>query len=67
MDTINSMAKTAANVVWGSNTTDGKEPVSGHQGDVSKGEPFDKGNVEGMIQYANVLYSSCRLADCCLA
>lgn len=47
MDTINSMAKTAANVVWGSNTTDGKEPVSGHQGDVSKGEPFDKGNVEG--------------------
>ncbi|KAI4592446.1 hypothetical protein KJ359_011143 [Pestalotiopsis sp. 9143b] len=46
MDTINSIAKTAANAVWGPNTTDGKEPISGQQGDVSAGEPFDKGNVE---------------------
>lgn len=27
------------------NETQGKEPVSGKQGDVSKGEPFDAGNI----------------------
>ncbi|ETS84010.1 hypothetical protein PFICI_05886 [Pestalotiopsis fici W106-1] len=53
MDTINSIAKTAANAVWGPNTTDGKEPVSGHQGDVSKGEPYDKGNIEGAHSSVN--------------
>ncbi|KND92808.1 hypothetical protein TOPH_02539 [Tolypocladium ophioglossoides CBS 100239] len=44
MDTISSMATQAAKVVWG----DGgeyKEPVSGAAGDVSKGEPYDAGNL----------------------
>ncbi|KAK8065823.1 hypothetical protein PG997_012570 [Apiospora hydei] len=40
--------------VWGesdttttaNNETHGQEPISGAQGDVSKGEPFDKGNID---------------------
>ncbi|KAK9421214.1 hypothetical protein SUNI508_06062 [Seiridium unicorne] len=46
METINGIATAAAKAVWGENTTDGKEPVSGQQGDTSVGEPFDKGNAE---------------------
>lgn len=47
METINNIARSAANAVWGENTSDGKEPVSGQQGDTAKGEPYDKGNIEG--------------------
>lgn len=53
------MASAAAKAVWGEsntkenenanttmkNETQGVEPVSGKQGDVSKGEPFDAGNI----------------------
>lgn len=53
METVNSMAAAAAKAVWGENNTTatannethGQEPISGAQGDVSKGEPFDKGNI----------------------
>lgn len=53
METVNSMAAAAAKAVWGendttttaNNETHGQEPISGVQGDVSKGEPFDKGNI----------------------
>jgi len=39
------MAKAAATAVWGEQKTETKqEPISGVQGDTSKGEPFDKGN-----------------------
>ena len=55
MDTVNNIAKAAANAVWGENTTAGSttattgtEPVSGQRGDTSIGEPYDKGNLEGM-------------------
>jgi hypothetical protein len=51
METVNSIAQAAAKAVWGENTTDGKEPISGAQGDPSKGEPFDKGNLEGMLNH----------------
>ncbi|KAK7967241.1 uncharacterized protein PG986_001518 [Apiospora aurea] len=55
METVNSMAAAAAKAVWGesdtttttaNNETHGQEPISGVQGDVSKGEPFDKGNID---------------------
>lgn len=47
METINNMATAAAKAVWGEGA-DGKkeEPVSGVQGDTSKGEPFDAGNID---------------------
>ncbi|RKU44197.1 hypothetical protein DL546_001435 [Coniochaeta pulveracea] len=49
METINNLAKTAVNTansavnaVWGSS----EEPVSGKQGNVAAGEPYDAGNIE---------------------
>ncbi|KPM46217.1 hypothetical protein AK830_g309 [Neonectria ditissima] len=45
METINSVAAAAAKAVWGEDTAN-KEPVSGAQGNVSKGEPYDAGNLE---------------------
>lgn len=45
METITSMAQTAAKAVWG-NGTERDEPISGVQGDVAKGEPFDGGNID---------------------
>ncbi|KAL8397717.1 hypothetical protein RB594_004427 [Gaeumannomyces avenae] len=59
MDTINNIANAATKAIWGENppnTTDAagkpspppppptEEPISGVQGDPSKGEPFDAGN-----------------------
>lgn len=44
MDTINNLASTAAKAVWGEGDAN-KEPVSGVKGDVSKGEPYDAGNL----------------------
>ena len=38
------MAHTAAKAVWGDGT-ENQEPVSGQSGDVSKGEPYDAGNI----------------------
>lgn len=45
METIQDLAAAASKAVWG---TDGSkaEPVSGKTGDVSKGEPYDAGNME---------------------
>lgn len=50
METINQLATSAAKAVWGDSSTDEthKEPISGATGDVSKGEPYDAGNL-GMI------------------
>ncbi|KAH7001818.1 hypothetical protein EDB80DRAFT_62725 [Ilyonectria destructans] len=45
MESISNAATAAAKAVWGENTTQ-QEPVSGVQGDVSKGEPYDAGNME---------------------
>lgn len=41
METINNLANAASKAVFGEQ----KEPVSGVQGDVSKGEPYDAGNL----------------------
>jgi hypothetical protein len=49
MDTINTMATAAAKAVWGEPSQQ-KEPVSGKTGDVTKGEPFDAGNLGGEAQ-----------------
>lgn len=43
METITNIAQSAVKAVWGS-SPEQKEPVSGAQGDVAKGEPFDAGN-----------------------
>ncbi|KAI0541494.1 hypothetical protein GGR58DRAFT_456254 [Xylaria digitata] len=46
METINSMAASAAKAVWGETKPSTEEPVSGRFGDTSKGEPYDAGNIE---------------------
>lgn len=46
METINQLASSAAKAVWGDSNADAhKEPISGATGDVSKGEPYDAGNL----------------------
>ncbi|KAH9883573.1 hypothetical protein F4778DRAFT_775123 [Xylariomycetidae sp. FL2044] len=40
------MATAAAKAVWGENKPAAEEPVSGKTGDVSKGEPYDAGNLD---------------------
>ncbi|OAQ96794.1 hypothetical protein LLEC1_04687 [Akanthomyces lecanii] len=44
METISQMASTAAKYAFGDSTN--QEPISGTQGDVTKGEPYDAGNLE---------------------
>ncbi|KAF1733381.1 hypothetical protein CRV24_007282 [Beauveria bassiana] len=44
MDTVSQMATTAAKYVFGDSAN--QEPLSGTQGDVSKGEPYDAGNLD---------------------
>lgn len=44
METINAMATGAARAVWGEGSNS-KEPISGTQGNVPRGEPFDAGNL----------------------
>ncbi|KAL6786442.1 hypothetical protein J3E68DRAFT_420549 [Trichoderma sp. SZMC 28012] len=48
IETINQLATSAAKAVWGDSSTDEthKEPISGATGDVSKGEPYDAGNLD---------------------
>ncbi|KAK2612966.1 hypothetical protein QQS21_001077 [Conoideocrella luteorostrata] len=45
METITGLAHTAAKAVWGDGT-EHDEPASGVQGDVTKGEPYDGGNID---------------------
>ncbi|KAL6850934.1 hypothetical protein ACO1O0_008060 [Amphichorda felina] len=45
MDTISNVATAATKAVWGKGDANA-EPVSGAQGDVTKGEPYDAGNLE---------------------
>ncbi|KAM3462772.1 hypothetical protein MY5147_005690 [Beauveria neobassiana] len=44
MDTVSQMATTAAKYVFGDSAN--QEPLSGTQGDVTKGEPYDAGNLD---------------------
>jgi hypothetical protein len=55
-ETVNSIASAATRALWGEGSTGTagnaddlmhQEPVAGETGDVTKGEPYDKGNVEG--------------------
>ena len=45
MDTVNKVAKAATKAIWGEQS--GEEPVSGQQGNVAAGEPYDAGNMGG--------------------
>ncbi len=54
METVNNIASAASKAIWGDSTKDtadnetqGTEPISGQTGDVSAGEPYDKGNEGG--------------------
>ncbi|KAL7814901.1 hypothetical protein V8C44DRAFT_324790 [Trichoderma aethiopicum] len=53
METINQIASSAAKAVWGDdpNAETHKEPISGATGDVSKGEPYDAGNLDPEDQH----------------
>lgn len=51
METVNSLTSAASRAIWGdpkknADSTQNEEPVSGETGDVSAGEPYDKGNTE---------------------
>lgn len=56
LETLNQLASSAAKAVWGdSNDAEThKEPISGATGDVSKGEPYDAGNL-GILLF-DILY-----------
>ena len=50
METVNNLTSAASRAIWGdpnknTDTTQNEEPISGETGDVSTGEPYDKGNV----------------------
>lgn len=52
MEAISNAAAAAAKAVWGENQPQ-KEPVSGVQGDTTKGEPYDAGNL-GKLYALNI-------------
>ncbi|PHH74502.1 hypothetical protein CDD80_3053 [Ophiocordyceps camponoti-rufipedis] len=45
MDTVSNVATQAVNLVWGDSSHQ-REPISGAQGNVSSGEPYDAGNMD---------------------
>lgn len=51
METINNIRTAATKAIWGDDQAH-QEPVSGKTGDVSKGEPYDAGNIEPEDQTA---------------
>lgn len=52
METITNVASVASKTIFGDGS-DKKEPVSGRTGDVSKGEPYDAGNLGACPQLFN--------------
>lgn len=62
LETVNNLASSAAKAVWGeSNDAEThKEPISGATGDVSKGEPYDAGNLGTFSIYYNISQQICR-------
>ncbi|KAM0247726.1 hypothetical protein ACHAQJ_009757 [Trichoderma viride] len=52
LETINQLASSATKAIWGDSNTEEthKEPISGATGDVSKGEPYDAGNLDAQDQ-----------------
>ncbi len=47
METINTLKNAATKAIWGDETVH-EEPISGKTGDVSRGEPYDAGNMGSM-------------------
>lgn len=46
MESIASLKNAATRAIWGDEQSH-QEPISGKTGDVSKGEPYDAGNMGG--------------------
>lgn len=46
MESITSLKNAATRAIWGDEQAH-QEPISGKTGDVSKGEPYDAGNMGG--------------------
>jgi hypothetical protein len=46
MESIAQLKNVAVKTIWGEDAAQ-KEPISGVNGDVSKGEPYDAGNMGG--------------------
>lgn len=49
METISNITAAASKAIWGDAEAN-KEPISGAQGDVSKGQPYDAGNLDVLEQ-----------------
>lgn len=65
MDAVTNITTAASRVIWGDagadtahNETAGKEPVSGQLGDVSAGEPYDKGNAGTYLNTAKHIFGT---------
>lgn len=54
------MAAAAAQAVWGDKYGSTEEPISGLKGDVSKGEPFDAGNIGSKHLICHMPLTPCR-------
>ena len=54
MESIASLKSAAARAIWGDEKSH-QEPISGKTGDVSKGEPYDAGNMGGRRPTADVV------------
>lgn len=54
MDTINNVAAAASKTIFGDGS-ENKEPISGRKGDVTKGEPYDAGNLGASTQLRLIL------------
>ena len=57
METITNLTQSASKAIWGDSATT-EEPVSGVTGDVSKGEPYDAGNIGGAFTRSGATPSS---------
>jgi len=57
METINNITSAASKLVFGEGETN-KEPVSGVQGDTTRGEPFDAGNLDTTSQQHKIQHDT---------
>ncbi|KAK1827903.1 putative glycine-rich cell wall structural protein 1 protein [Podospora conica] len=46
MESLNNIGTAVSKAIWGTDETNTQEPISGKTGDVSKGQPYDAGNLD---------------------
>ncbi|KAK0753274.1 hypothetical protein B0T18DRAFT_10401 [Schizothecium vesticola] len=46
MESLNNISSAVTKAIWGTDESTTQEPISGKTGDVSKGQPYDAGNLE---------------------